>query len=807
MSLLLPLGLTLTLMAPLPSGGPAALGSTAELSADVLTYEPGHQVLVARGHAVLRSADTVLRADTLTYDQARDRAEAQGHVLFVSGLTAAVAESLTVDLSAQEATLQGGLLLQKRGVSPERLKEATTAEELKTLGETTVALTGQRIQRLGRDEYAVEGLSFTPCDCNPASPSWHIEARHAEVKVGEHVVLTFPVVSVYSVPVLAAPWLDLPLSDRRTGLLIPRPSTSSATGFAIEQPFFITLGRSYDVTLTPGYFFGARKVTVTDPATSELVTDPETGVPLRFSPALGVQGPRLLTEFRYAPSATTHGRINLGLLYDLRPVRDPVDPSPLLADPNRVRGLRGDLLVQHVQQLGGGFQDRLDATFVSDGYYVRDLTTDVLQREDTYLRTSGAVFHRDADSYAGLEVTLRQLTRYGYSLFDADRTAAGTPVYGPNTFHRLPTLRYALPERPLFGSPLFGGFTAEYTRLAPLLSQFGDEGMDGIFDPAHPDSGQGDRRYTPGEREARDRLDLRPRLSTSLSAGPFLRFTPSVAWRQDFSVGEITGSTSQRGYPLLSALLETELSRTFQGAAPALEFRHAIRPWLELRWVPRVFGAAPAMAYDEVDAAVPGDGLLQAMVHVSQRLWLRQGTSAQELLRLDLGQGVDLQRGLLGDTAARLGVALGPVRADAVARYNAPLGRFTQVAATCTLDDGQGDALYGRYDRGVTRGSDRIRRGVDMLFGTPTSLGDDAEVLVAGARASFRIGLTAFYEATVQPLRSSDKLVQQKLGLGWSPACDCWRLDVSASLHPGNPVPDFGFNLTLARFGSLGAGG
>jgi len=804
MSLLAPLSLALALCAQLPAGASAALGDTAELSADLLTYEPERQVLIARGHAVLKSADSVLRADELTYDQRQDRAEAKGHVLFVSGLTAAIAESLSVDLAAQEATVQGGLFLQKKGVSPEKLKEAKTAEALKALGETTVALTGQRIQRIGPDNYAVEGISFTPCDCNPSSPSWRIEARRAEVKVGERALLTLPVVYVYSVPVLAAPWLDLPLTDRRSGLLIPRPYTSSATGFALEQPVFITLGRSYDLTLTPGYFLGARKVTVTDPATGQTVADPETGEPLRFAPALGVQGPRLLTEFRYVPSEGTRGRINLGLIYDLRPARDPVDPSPLLADPNRIRGLRGDLLVQHTQDLGNGFHDRLDATVVSDGYYLRDLTTDVLQREDTYLRSSGAAFHRDADSYAGLEVTLRQLTRYGYSLFDADRTASGTPLYGPNTFHRLPTLRYALPERPLFGLPVFGGFTAEYTRTSPLLSPFGDEGADGIFDPLHPDAGQGDRLYTPGEREARDRLDLQPRLSASFGAGPFLRFTPSLAWRQDLYVGEVTGATAQRGYPLLGALLETELSRTF-GASN--DVRHALRPSLELRWVPRVFGAAPAVAYDEVDTAVPSDGLFQAVAQVSQRLWLRQGTAARELLRLDVGQGVDLKRSVLGDTYARLGAALGPVSADAVARYNVPQGRFTQVTAACTVDDGKGDSLYGRYDRVVTKGSDRIRRGVDMLFGEPVPLGDDAEVLVAGARASFRIGLAAFYEATVQPLRPTDKLVQQKVGVGWSPACDCWRLDVSAAFHPGNAIPDFGFNLTLARFGSFGAGG
>ena len=120
----------------------------------------------------------------------------------------------------------------------------------------------------------------------------------------KHATLTFPTIYVKSVPVLWFPWIDLPLSSRRTGLLVPRPANTLQSGWAVDVPFFITLGQSYDLTLTPGMFFGA---------------------PVPAPGGMGVKGPRLLGELHYAPSRTTSGVLTLGLLDDRLPRRDPVN--------------------------------------------------------------------------------------------------------------------------------------------------------------------------------------------------------------------------------------------------------------------------------------------------------------------------------------------------------------------------------------------------------------------------------------------------------------------------------------------------
>ncbi|HVE86010.1 MAG TPA: LPS assembly protein LptD [Myxococcales bacterium] len=751
-------------------------GGRVAVDADRLTSDAEAQVVTAGGHAVLRTDRAVLRADEITYDQATGRAVARGHVTLAVGLIAAVADGVDLDVETLEAELDGALLMQKRNVAPEALRDAATPEALKAAGETALALRGKRLRQLGPNHFEAEGLSFTPCDCRPDEPSWRIDAARADVELGERATLTWPVVSVHGIPVLPLPWAYLPLAERRTGLLVPSLQSSSPSGALLEQPLFITLGDSADATLSPGWFFGGS------------------------DPAQGARGPRLSAELRYAPSDHTSGRALLAALYDLQPLRDPVDP--LRPAPAGRRGLRFEGAFRHDDDLGQGVRLRADLSAVSDGYYVRDLTSDVLVRSTQYLRSTAVLSGRADDRYAGLDVTLRQDTRYGYSLFQAG---------APSTLQRLPALSAALLDRPLFGPVSFSA-TAEYARLAPLLSGTGDEGTDGDFNPANPDpdGSEADGRYQPGEREARDRLDLRARVAAPLRLGDALRMTPSLAYREDVYVGERTGRLAQRGYPVGGVTLDTQLSRTFAGV-----LRHTITPSVELRSVPVVLGAPPGL-YDELDAAVPQAGLLQAVAEVDQRLLARDGARVVELARLDVGQGYDVLQRRLGDTFARAALRAGWLGADATARYSVPERRLAQLAAGASLDDGRGHRAFARYERLLSDGSDRQRRGADALVGPASTIPapDLAEQLTAGASYRFPFGLTLSYDALVSAnlLASAtplDSLTQQALTAGYSPSCDCWRIDLSLSLThqtAGGPWrPGWGIHFNLARFGSFGS--
>ncbi|RKH19498.1 LPS-assembly protein LptD [Corallococcus sp. CA047B] len=896
MTFLVPVALTLLVSAQIPLATQVELptGEVVELAADYVVYES--DILTARGHCELRSGPNVLRADEVTYSEATQVATATGNVMFVSGMMAAIADDVRVDLRSNEANVKGGLFMQKKGVTPEALQAAKTPDELRKLGETPVLLSGTRIRRTGEAAFSVDGLAFTPCQCGPGEPSWRVEAKEASVVMGERAILTWPVVYVRSVPVFALPWLYLPLAERRSGLLIPRPSNSGLNGFGLDVPVFLTLGESYDMTFTPGYYTGGGDI-------DGPFQDPVTKKPIREPRPNGVKGPRLLTEFRYVPSDRTRGRATVGFLYDLRPRLDPVSGGFMrVHDHSQVpgiqtsqifdekRGLRGEASWQHTQELGDGWRDRVDAYFVSDGFYTRDLTADLLVQNNNYLRSTAVVYQRKDDRYLGLDVSLRQDLRYPFRFFRSNVIPAiATPgnvavdPHGPTTFQRLPGLTLALPERPLFGGGVMGGVQVEYSRLSPLRSPFADDGRDALYAPftrwrpaSAPlnidyfglpiDDLEGNGRFDATEREGRDRVTLLPRVSTSYGLGSWARLTPSLAVRQDVSVGEFSGRTSQRGYPMADLVLDSQLARTFTDKDTL--YRHTLSPSVTLRYVPGGWGhvltAARAegsgtvpLVYDEGDAAVPLQsdgrvrGFLQAVVAVDQSLRVRKGPTTREPLRLRIGQGFDLSRhapvagrdtvrgGVLRDTFARLSASAGVLSAGAVVRMDPTTATITQLGADFTIDNGKGNALYGRYDdllavkqfsidRGLdplAQGPDFVRRGIDMLVGdaprplpshtdqvdpSPT---ERAQALTAGTRIKLGFGLGLRYEALVQPLykdpvsQESQPLAQQTFGVSYGPACDCWRIEGVMILRR-NQSPEFaGVNFSVAGFGSFGSGG
>jgi len=753
------------------------------IDGDLLSIEEGGQRWVARGHAMAGSANVVLHGDEIVYEPLRQRAIARGNAMMVSGLLVAIADEIEVNIESVEATAVNGQVLQKANVTTEALIAAKTPDELRKLGKNTVAISGRKIRRVGPGEFLVDGVSFTPCDCDPTRPSWRVSSTSANIIAGERATLWWPVVYVYKVPVLALPWMYLPLADRRSGLLIPRPATTALNGFTIDVPIFVTLGRSYDLTLTPGYYAGA--------------TYPNGGSEPDSGQAYGIKGPRLLTEFEYAPSDKTRGSARLGFIYDLRQNRKPVDAT--LLDGAGRRGLRAEGALVQTQDLGGGFYDNIYASFVSDGNLAgRDVSANIFAREAQYIQSTAVLYHRDADSYAGADVGIRQDLRWGYGFFDNARRASDLPDHGPNSPHKLPELVYELPERHLAG-PIFGGARIDYVRLAPFAGST-------IFDPISLDPVT----FDPGEREARDRIDLRPHVSASFAAGRFARFTPYAAYREDLYLGELSGTALHRGYPMFGATLDTEVSRTF---GPGGSFRHSLTPSVEVRYVPRVFGSGPSIPYDEIDLAVPREGFLQGVVQLRQKISRRDSTA--NLVRFDVGQGFDLKNGAAADAFARILATYWKLNANAVSRYDVHANRIAQVSTGIAFNSGTGIAVGAQYENLIQGGPDRLRKGIDMLVGPPSTLVDvRAQNLSLGVSARFNFGLAMGYDVLFSPTLKDPadpnspapwSLVQQAARISFSPSCDCWRLEVGAFLAGRElKVPDFNVTLTLARFGSFG---
>ena len=819
------------------------------------------------GHSVLRTSGTLVKADTITLDQDTNLLTASGGAYCVSGFLGAVADQLTLDLNTGTVGMQQGHFFEKKKVTLERMLAAQSAADLQSLGQTALAGTADRIQRAAGGHLHMNGLTFTPCDCEPRDalkPHWSIQSVYADVVLGEGAWLFLPIIRIYDAPVLALPVMYVPLTDRKTGLLPIFPSYSALNGWTVPIPVYVTLGRSADIEMDLDYTFGG--------ATA----------------AAGVKGPSLDTTFRFTPSLETHGTAELFLQYDTWPLRDPANGVPYLpagsVPPSTVGpqtwGLRGELTSQIVSILGAGWTTRLDLNLSSDAALPRDVATDVLVQANQYLTSTAQLSHRGADSWEALTLSYRQDTQYpfGYSLFGNDTDPlTHAAERGPATFQQLPDIAVAFPERPLLG-PLFGSLDLGYTRLSPLTQLFGDEGRDGLFLPVAPglspyprgyttapavlDPLQGDGIYQAAyEREARDRLDVVPRLVMTVPVGDFLRIRPQAWVRQDLYAGEMTGDVHQRGYAVVDVLVSSELSRTYGEGAGAV--RNAIQPSLEVRDIVGAWGGVPgpqpSNRYDAVDWAVDTNQRLQGVAKVTELLTGRVSGATVELLRLDLSQEflAHVSNGL-ADSVASARTTLGPFTANATFRWDnqrhAPglfgIGGGVQPVVSwvkgaqppkysfhaeydfvylSTLYLNQNGIPLSDEDQQWVGGSSAQRRGIDALVGSPLPQGALAGSLLhtinLTAMVSFPYGLSLSYAGTLYPeapplpasfaayiadypglIGTHPFFGQQQLTVGFAPACNCWQLTVGLRTAPGlpNSFPQVVVDFTVAGFGTFG---
>jgi len=840
----------LVLLAGPVSGSTEPETQEMRLTSETGLHDGATRRMTAIGNAELVTSNAAINADRIIYDQNERAATAVGNVvarLFDGSSNMVIlADVVTVRFDGDEVDevyFLDGRAVSKKLVTAKQMREARTAKAANALGVTGLLLTGNHLKRVDDHTWHADDLDLVPCECNFDNPSWKIRAGSANIDtLHDRASITNASIWVYGVPVMWLPWLSLPLTERQTGLLFPKPGSSFLAGFSLEQPIFITLGRSYDMTITPGYFFGA--------APSLVGGDP----PMYIEPISGIQGPRLQTEFRYTPTRRISGRVNLGVFYDFRHQRDPVNPAMRFEAP---RGWRGEGSWLHLQDFGSGLGLRVEGSLQSDGRVQTDLVTDVIARQAGYLRSAASFFHRTASTLAVLDVVMRQDIVYGYNLFGPTQRSptTGAPPQGPNPIQRFPGVSFVLPLRQLAG-PLWFDFHAEAVRQAPLMGQTGDEGTlanegrlregersecagermffvgarsadcKAVGEPR--ELGQGDGVWQRGEREARDRLMLFPRIVGAWHPGEVISLTTWAGYRQGVWLGELSGRTSQRGYALLSARAETELAGTFSKGS----IRHSITPIAEIRAVPFVsqsasVGPSAPAPYDEIDLSIPSiaGARVQAITELRQRLVDRAG---REFLRLELGQGYNLvapEAGVtgLGETYGRVSASVWWLTVTATTRFDPVLQRATRIAGTWALDDGRGDAIGMGYENVLDDGTSRTQQPIDLLFGNrvPLTAQSRAQLISGGARTklgpvSLRYDVLftdRVWGLVPMPIGPQLTFAYHTVSLGFTPACDCWRVDLAVTQRMLFPLPavsgylggpELFFNFTASRFGSFG---
>jgi LPS-assembly protein len=246
-----------------------------------------------------------------------------------------------------------------------------------------------------------ENITYTSCP--PGNEDWSLSAGSLKIDRKEGLAeASDAALRVKGVPVAYLPYFSFPIDDRRrSGLLLPSVGSSNLRGLDVSVPYYFNLAPNYDATLTPRI--------------------------------LTKRGAMLGGEFRYL-TETSEGQIRGEILPDDRERPD--------------EDTRGAFSVRHTTRIGP-WVGAVDYNYVSDPYYLGDLSESFAVRTARYLRRRGDLRYETDDWLARARLLDYQTT-------DLTLSSAELP------YSMLPQLLALGEERDLLGTPLTGQLRAEY---------------------------------------------------------------------------------------------------------------------------------------------------------------------------------------------------------------------------------------------------------------------------------------------------------------------------------------------------------
>lgn len=206
----------------------------ATLVADTL-YIDGPRILVAEGNVEALFGTVRLRATRITYDRGSEQIRIEGPLVLYDGSDILI----LADQAELSQDLQRGLIRSARVVFDEQLQIAAGS-----------------VERLGPRFTEMTNVVASSCEicAERPTPLWEIRARRV-VHDDEAQLVYFEGAQfrLFGLPVVYIPRLRVPdpRLDRATGFLSPRFTVNTGHGVGLRTPYFIVLGTSRDLTLTP----------------------------------------------------------------------------------------------------------------------------------------------------------------------------------------------------------------------------------------------------------------------------------------------------------------------------------------------------------------------------------------------------------------------------------------------------------------------------------------------------------------------------------------------------------------------------
>ena len=207
--------------------------ATSVVTADYGHYNPKGDSELS-GNVVIDQEGRSIRADKVTIDQTQTYADAEGHVQLAQGGLLSQSDKINYNLKTQTGDLNNSFYI---------------SEERHAHGHA------QQINRTSPTTMVLHDATYTTCPPEE-KPTWQIKAK--EIKLDQDSgrgITKGTKLYVKDVPVLAVPYFNFPIDDRRTtGILNPTFGFSNDGGFELAVPVYLNLAPNYDATVTPRYY-------------------------------------------------------------------------------------------------------------------------------------------------------------------------------------------------------------------------------------------------------------------------------------------------------------------------------------------------------------------------------------------------------------------------------------------------------------------------------------------------------------------------------------------------------------------------
>ncbi len=206
--------------------------ATSTITADYGLFDPKGDSFL-EGNVILDQEGRQIRADKITIDQTQTYAKAQGNVQLAQGGLISQSDDIDYNLKTQEGDLSNSLFIAEAQHAHGR------AEKITKSANNTVNL---------------ENATYSTCPPEQ-KPTWKIQAD--QIKLNQDTgrgETKNAKLYVKDVPVLAVPYFNFPIDDRRTtGILTPSFGFTNDGGVELGVPVYLNLAPNYDALVTPRY--------------------------------------------------------------------------------------------------------------------------------------------------------------------------------------------------------------------------------------------------------------------------------------------------------------------------------------------------------------------------------------------------------------------------------------------------------------------------------------------------------------------------------------------------------------------------